>query len=284
MAPKTGNTHHFPPGKKLEAMLSDFGNFLGHKCMLLVDSLDHGNISCWVLLWYSWEVTAAYALQKAWLAAPSFCIVTLGLILWTRLATGCGTCWEVMDHPHYSLYCTPIDLHLFVLFKKRQSGKWFAENASVKQAVTSWLQTFDTDFFCAWIEALVPLWKRCLNASYISHVLWSQTKVLSIRMFFILFLKLQSTWTYPLLLFSKFSSCLSTTLVDSFVLYPEYLLNPALFSVFCEFLLLGISPDILCACCSVGGVIFLWLHIGMVSCIMLFSKSVEWLSGSCLCL
>jgi hypothetical protein len=48
--------------------------------------------------------------------------------------------------------------------------------------------------------------------------------------------------------------------------------------------LLGISPDLLCVCCNVGGMIFLWLHIGMISCIILFSKSVEWLSGSCLCL
>ena len=126
--------------------------------------------------------------------------------------------------------------------------------------------------------------QRWPYASCMPHVLWSQTKVLSTRMFFILFLKLQSTWTYPLLLFSKFSSRFSTAVVDSFLIYPEYLLNSALFSVVCEFLLLGISPDLLCACCNFGWMIFLWLHIGMVSCIILFSKSVEWLSGSCLCL
>jgi hypothetical protein len=34
--------------------------------------------------------------------------------------------------------------------------KQFAADASVKQAVTSWLRTFDSDFFYAWIEALVP--------------------------------------------------------------------------------------------------------------------------------
>jgi hypothetical protein len=34
--------------------------------------------------------------------------------------------------------------------------KGFAADASVKQGVTSWLQTFDNDFFYTWIEALVP--------------------------------------------------------------------------------------------------------------------------------
>jgi hypothetical protein len=116
VTPKTGNTHQFPQGKKLKAMLSDFGNFWGHKCMLLVDSLDCGNTNCWVLLWYSWEVTAGYALQKAWFDVPSFCMVTLGLILWTRLVTGCDTGWEVMDNPHYNAYCIPGDLHIFGFF------------------------------------------------------------------------------------------------------------------------------------------------------------------------
>ena len=103
-------------------------------------------------------------------------------------------------------------------------------------------------------------------------------------MFIILFLKLLSKWTYPLFSFSKLSTFFFTGLVDSFILYPEYLLNSALFSVFCEVILLGISPDLLSTCCSVSGMIFVWLYIGMVSCIILSSKSVEWLSGSCLCL
>jgi len=51
-----------------------------------------------------------------------------------------------MDHSHYSLYCMPSDLDLFGPFKKQLSDKGFAADASIKQAVTSWLQTFDIDF------------------------------------------------------------------------------------------------------------------------------------------
>jgi hypothetical protein len=34
-------------------------------------------------------------------------------------------------------------------------GKQFAKDAHMKQAVTSWLQTLDTNFFCATIQNLV---------------------------------------------------------------------------------------------------------------------------------
>jgi hypothetical protein len=61
-----------------------------------------------------------------------------------------------MDHPHSGLHYTPSDLHLFGRLKKHLSGKEFVADASCKQAVTSWLEIFDTDFFYAWIEAFVP--------------------------------------------------------------------------------------------------------------------------------
>jgi hypothetical protein len=61
-----------------------------------------------------------------------------------------------MDHPPYSPNLAPIDFHFFVLQKKHLAGKWSATDSDVKQAVTSWLQTRDTDSFYARIQALVP--------------------------------------------------------------------------------------------------------------------------------
>jgi hypothetical protein len=45
----------------------------------------------------------------------------------------------------------------YILFrprKKREAGKGFATEADVQQAVTSWLQTLDKDFFYAGIKEL----------------------------------------------------------------------------------------------------------------------------------
>jgi hypothetical protein len=39
---------------------------------------------------------------------------------------------------------------------KHLAGTKFVTDVEVKQAVTSWLQTFDTDFFNAGIQAFVP--------------------------------------------------------------------------------------------------------------------------------
>jgi hypothetical protein len=43
--------------------------------------------------------------------------------------------------------------------KKHLTGKHFATDTDVKQAITSSLQTLDTDFFYALVQALVPWWK-----------------------------------------------------------------------------------------------------------------------------
>lgn len=119
--------------------------------------------------------------------------------------------------------------------------KQFAADASVKQAVTSWLRTFDSDFFYAWIEALVPQWNRCLNVNgdhklAACHMYFED----SIRMFIILLLKLLSTLTYPWFLFPKFCSRFST----------------ALFSLFCEFLLSGS-----CLCLQENSYSLLFLYV-----------------------
>jgi len=79
---------------------------------------------------------------------------SLGPILSTRLVT------VVIDHTLYSPYLACSDFCLYVPLKKHLACKQFATNADVKQAVTFWLQTPDTSFFCAQIQALMWQWDK----------------------------------------------------------------------------------------------------------------------------
>jgi hypothetical protein len=45
--------------------------------------------------------------------------------------------------------------------KKHLGGRRFATDGEVQQAVMSWLQALDTDFFYAGIDALVYRWDKC---------------------------------------------------------------------------------------------------------------------------
>jgi histone-lysine N-methyltransferase SETMAR len=71
--------------------------------------------------------------------------------------------WEVLDHPPYSPDLAPSDFHLFGPLKKQLGGRQFATDGEVQQAVMSWLQALDTDFFYAGIDALVYRWDKCLR-------------------------------------------------------------------------------------------------------------------------
>jgi hypothetical protein len=46
------------------------------------------------------------------------------------------------------------DLHLFGLLKKHLPGKRGAADTEMKQTAISWLQTLNTDIFCAKIKSL----------------------------------------------------------------------------------------------------------------------------------
>ena len=59
--------------------------------------------------------------------------------------------WDVMDHCPHKPYFTPSDFSLIGLLKKHQAGKNFVVDANITQAVTSWLQTLDSNFFYAGI-------------------------------------------------------------------------------------------------------------------------------------
>jgi hypothetical protein len=71
--------------------------------------------------------------------------------------------WEALDYPPYSPDLTPSDFHLFGPLKKHLGGRRSATDGEVKQAVMSWLQALDTDFFYAGKNALVYRWDKCFG-------------------------------------------------------------------------------------------------------------------------
>jgi hypothetical protein len=56
------------------------------------------------------------------------------------------------------------DFHVFICLKYVASSRFVADD-EMKEAVTSWLQTLDTDFYYKGIQALVPLWVK-LNIKF----------------------------------------------------------------------------------------------------------------------
>jgi hypothetical protein len=73
--------------------------------------------------------------------------------------------WKVLDCLSYGPSLVPSDFYLFGLFKKPFSGKTFATDANMKQAVTSWLRKLDTDLHYTKMQALLPRWDRRLNVN-----------------------------------------------------------------------------------------------------------------------
>lgn len=58
-----------------------------------------------------------------------------------------------MDHTLHSPYLAPSNFHAdWGTLKKKLAGRLFETEADVKQAVTSWLQALDNDFFCAGVK------------------------------------------------------------------------------------------------------------------------------------
>jgi hypothetical protein len=97
--------------------------------------------------------------------------------------------WNFTDYPSHSSEHALSDFHLSGPPKNHRTGKRLAKDAEVKEAVTSWLQTPDTDFFYAQTQALVPWWDKWLNvndeyaevwrvqsATYVSCIHLSQCK------------------------------------------------------------------------------------------------------------
>jgi hypothetical protein len=74
----------------------------------------------------------------------------IGLV--TGYGSVAGRSWNL---PSCGPDLAPSDFRLFVPLKKHLDGKQFAADADVKQAFTSRLQIFDTDFFDARIQGWV---------------------------------------------------------------------------------------------------------------------------------
>jgi len=51
------------------------------------------------------------------------------------------------------------------MLKKHKAGTKFASEITWKQAVTSWLQTLDINFFYTVVHVLVQWWYKCLNVN-----------------------------------------------------------------------------------------------------------------------
>lgn len=81
------------------------------------------------------------------------------------------------DHSAYSSDLMPSDFHLFGPLEKQLGGKWFASDTDKKQAATSWLQIFQTSFWCNGIKALVhggtniEMWMLTVWMSDVYHLL-----------------------------------------------------------------------------------------------------------------
>jgi hypothetical protein len=73
--------------------------------------------------------------------------------------------FEVMYHPLYTPNLTHKHFRLFAPLKKYLVGKQFAVYDDRKLAVTSQIQTRDTDFFYSTIQASVPWGYKYLNVS-----------------------------------------------------------------------------------------------------------------------
>ena len=123
--------------------------------------------NCWILLWYTWEITVMHWSQRALGVAPAcyddswqrqspYWRPNLWLVMALRLG-GSGLCSQQFR----SLTL----LHLFGTLDMHLAGKRFAPDADTKQAATSWLQVLDTDLFYPGIQSLVPRWDSCLNVS-----------------------------------------------------------------------------------------------------------------------
>jgi len=109
-----------------------------------------------------------------------------------------------MDHSPYSPDLMPSGLHSFGPLKKQLSGRRVVTDVDVKQGVTSWLQTLDTEVFCAGLSLDVSV-RHALNVNGDYTEVWcvpsaahmppthqSRNRVLGIRMFITLFFETRS--------------------------------------------------------------------------------------------
>ena len=76
-------------------------------------------------------------------------------------ARDCG--FELLPHPPYSPDLAPSDFYLFPLLKESLRGKVFENDSAVIDAVESFLNEQDVDFYSTGISKLEHRWSKCLE-------------------------------------------------------------------------------------------------------------------------
>ena len=71
--------------------------------------------------------------------------------------------WEVLEHPAYSPDLTPSGFHLFGPLKNALSGRRFAADDEVKEAVHDWLRSQPQTFFSNGIKKITDRWSKCIE-------------------------------------------------------------------------------------------------------------------------
>jgi len=84
----------------------------------------------------------------------------------------CVTRWEGEGSSKQQSSLPTSYVHLFGPPQKHRASKWFETDTDVKQAVTSWLRTPDTNFFCAMTQVFMLQWDIFLNANSHYVAIW----------------------------------------------------------------------------------------------------------------
>lgn len=96
-----------------------------------------------------------------------------GPILTTGVVTDFDVmAWMLCNTLTKSHSLAPSDFHLFGSCKKYLAGKGFGAHANMKQNVTSWLQTIDTNFLYMGLQTSLPQWDKCMNVTSACVEVW----------------------------------------------------------------------------------------------------------------
>ncbi len=71
--------------------------------------------------------------------------------------------WEIVNHPAYSPDTAPSDYYAFPGLKKDLAGKWFADEVSLKAALSSFFINMDSTWYTQGIEKLIFHFNKCLD-------------------------------------------------------------------------------------------------------------------------
>ena len=80
--------------------------------------------------------------------------------------------WMLCNTLTKSHSLSPSDFHLFGPCEKYLAGKGFGAHANMKQTVTSWLQTLDTNFLYTGLQASLPQSDKCTNITSACVEFW----------------------------------------------------------------------------------------------------------------